>query len=178
MKLILALLLAVGLAAAGTAFPGTLPGGLEIMSQDTSGDMGGGIAYYASSDNVTLGIIEAEAMSLPDWQDMAADYNAESTLKKGSVNGIVYYYICEGSEEEIRCFIDTYFKSTYYTVDLSVLDASESATVQEGENIIKALASAKPGVDGKQDGGGSQAPCLPAAALLLVVGAAFAGKGA
>ncbi len=175
MKLFLALLLAAGLAAAGTAFPDALPGALKIIPQDTVGGIGGGTAYYSSDDKVTMGIINAEKMTQSEWQEIAFDYEDENIVKKSSTKGIEYYYICEADVGEMQCFIDTYFKGTYYTMDLSILDATESATIKVGTDIISVLATAKPSAGASSGDGASS--CAPVAMILLALGAAFAGKG-
>ncbi|GEM_PF-2999496 len=139
MKLILALLLAMGLAFAGTAFPQTIPGtGLEIISDDTTGDLQGGEAYYKTSDSSWEATVVAEPMGASDWQVVADDYDSVS-LPKATAGQISYYYLCESEEGEERCFVDIYEQGIYYTVDVSTLDANEAQVLQTVDRIIASL---------------------------------------
>lgn len=128
-------LLLVGLLFAGEAFPQAIPG-TELVVTETIGDMTEGGARYSTDDAVIVAQAVTEPYTAAQWQGIEQDYIADD-LDKTIDGGITYYHVCTEGDypAEIICYMDTHKDGTYYQIDVSVIDESETVALETGIKI-------------------------------------------
>ncbi|PIT84117.1 hypothetical protein COU37_05005 [Candidatus Micrarchaeota archaeon CG10_big_fil_rev_8_21_14_0_10_45_29] len=160
MKWLIALLLLLGSAFA-IQFPNELPAAgvnlLEVQFED-----GIEYGYYASEGNQVVLIIGVEDMGADEWAQIEEEYISNNLAKRVDID-TTYYYICEESDEDMKCFMDAYSGGKYYTIDISNLDIDQSATLSIGTKAGR-------GIMGKS-GGGMGPVCAPPAIAMLALAA-------
>ncbi|MFA5050305.1 MAG: hypothetical protein WC501_04825 [Candidatus Micrarchaeia archaeon] len=169
MKWFVLFILILGLSFSATAFPDKISNtNLEIMPEYTSGTVENGLAYYSTSDQVTIAIISAEPMSASDWNGIKEGYISKNIEKKSTSGGIEFYSECmSGEYDDYLCFTDVYKDGIYYNFDVSILDGNKAKNIQETEKIINSFFF-KPG---------STDPCtLPTLGIILLFPAIYLSR--
>jgi len=146
MKLALALLLAIGLAAAGAAFPPSLAkSGFVLVPKESVGDISAGSAYYIGTDNVSRIYVNANGMSADEWKEISSEYEGSPDAGKGeTAGGIQHYFYYSGRGEQRSCTLEAYYEGAYYSLDISKPGDSDEQLVQRGQVALDEVLSKNP----------------------------------